>query len=166
MKTNVRHQQETIFFIKKYLLIQSMISSSSETLNTHGGVILRLSFPNNIIFLKKLLFNCTPFLCPLSKKWFILNETYSLFKITEYLSISWVTQRRLFFVPLAWCCFWHALAFSSLLWLVTGCSTFYKLRSQRNQLLQRSSSVIISGTAILNYKEEQVVFQSRAGNTK
>ena len=42
------------FSLKKYLPIQSMTSSCSE--NTHGGVILTLSFPENIIFLEKLLF--------------------------------------------------------------------------------------------------------------
>ena len=35
-----------------------------------------------------------------------------------------------------------------------------------NQLLQRSTSVIISGRAFLNYKAAEVVLQSRAGNTK
>ena len=35
-----------------------------------------------------------------------------------------------------------------------------------NQLLQKSASVIISGTALLNYKERQVELQSWADNTK
>ena len=84
-----------------------------------------------------------------------------LSKITEYLSISWATQRRPPFVPLVWSCFWHVLAFSSLLWLVTGSSTFYKRRSYRNQLLQRSASVIISGTAFLNYKRGKWYYKVR-----
>ena len=35
-----------------------------------------------------------------------------------------------------------------------------------NQLLQRSASVIISGTTFLNYKAGQMVLQRRAGSTK
>ena len=72
IKMNVRHQRKAIFSIKKYLPIQSMNLAVLKTLNTHGGVILTLSFPDNIIFLEKLL--RIPFLCPLLNEWFILNQ--------------------------------------------------------------------------------------------
>ena len=53
MKANVKHQQKAIFSIKKYLPLQSIYLARLKTLNTHDGVILILSYPDNIIFLKK-----------------------------------------------------------------------------------------------------------------
>ena len=45
-------------------------------------------------------------------------------KTTEYLSMSLVIQRIRSFVSLVSSCFWHVLAFSNLLWLVTDVSLF------------------------------------------
>ena len=131
IKMNVRHQRKAIFSIKKYLPIQSMNLAVLKTLNTHGGVILTLSFPDNIIFLEKLLFQLYPISLPIIKGMVSFTWKLMLSKTTEYLSMSLVTQKRISFVPLVWSCFWHVLALSSLLWLVTGCSTFYKRRSHK-----------------------------------
>ena len=53
MKANVRHQQKAVFSITKYLPLQSIHLAVLKTLNTHDEVILTLSYPENIIFLKK-----------------------------------------------------------------------------------------------------------------
>ena len=52
MNANVWIDKKVIFSIKKYLPIQSMISSCSE----NSGVILTLSFPDNINYHKELFF--------------------------------------------------------------------------------------------------------------
>ena len=104
----------------------------SKTLNTHDGVILTLGFAENVIFLEKLLFKLYPFLCLLSKECFVLMKINAV--QNHWISINLIGHpqgRRLFFAPLAWICFWHALGFLSLLWLVAGCFTFYKLRHHR-----------------------------------
>ena len=119
------------FSIKNIYLYNIWHLPALKTLNTHGGVILTLSFPDNIIFPEKLLFQLYPISLPTIKGMVYFKWKLTLPKTTEYLSISWVTQRRLSIVPLVWNCFWHVLTFSSLLWLVTGCSTFYKWRSLR-----------------------------------
>ena len=63
MKANVRRQQKAIFPIKKHLPLQSILYLAVlKTLNNHDGVILTLSYPENIIFLKKKNFS----LCPIS----------------------------------------------------------------------------------------------------
>ena len=54
--------------------------------------------------------------------------------------MSLVIQRRLSFVALVWSCFWHVLRCSSLLWVVTGCSTFYKGRSYKMSWLDYKST--------------------------
>ena len=136
------------FSLKNIYLYNLWYLAILKTLNTHRGVILTLSFPKNVIFLEKLLFKLYSVSLPIEMVYFKWKLTLS--KTPEYLLISWATQRSLSFVPLVWSCFWHVLASSSFLWLVTGCSTFYKRRSHRNQLLQRSANVIISGTAFLN----------------
>ena len=53
MKTNFWYQRKSNFSINLYNL---WYLSVLKTLNTHGGVILTLSFPDNVIFLEKLLF--------------------------------------------------------------------------------------------------------------
>ena len=74
IKANVSHQQKPSFSLKNIYLYSLWYPASLKTLNTHGGVILTLSFPDNIIFLENHFLNCIPFLCPLSKECFILNE--------------------------------------------------------------------------------------------
>ena len=99
--------------------------------NTHGGVILTLNFPGNLIFLEKLLFYFYPISLPSITEMVYFKWKLTLSKTTEYLSISWVILGRLSFAPFVWSCFWLILACSSLLWLVTGCSTFLKRQSRR-----------------------------------
>ena len=121
--------------------------------------LLTLSFPDNIIFLEKLIFILYPISLP-------------AIKATEYLPISWTTQRRLFtclelflarsnLFKLAMACYW---LFQFL--QVTKSQNFLTYKFTINQLLQSNASVVISGTAFLNYKAGQVVLQSRAVNTK
>ena len=121
--------------------------------------LLTLSFPDNIIFLEKLIFILYPISLP-------------AIKATEYLSISWTTQRRLStclelflarsnLFKLAMACYW---LFQFL--QVTKSQNFLTYRFTINQLLQRNASVVISRTAFLNYKAGQVVLQSRAVNIK
>ena len=121
--------------------------------------LLTLSFPDNIIFLEKLIFILYPISLP-------------AIKATEYLSISWTTQRRLStclelflarsnLFKLAMACYW---LFQFL--QVTKSQNFLTYKFTINQLLQSNASVVISGTAFLNYKAGQVVLQSRAVNTK
>ena len=121
--------------------------------------LLTLSFPDNIIFLEKLIFILYPISLP-------------AIKATEYLSISWTTQRRLS------TCLELFLACSNLFKLAMACYWLFQflqvMKSQNfltykftiNQLLQSNASVVMSGTAFLNYKAGQVVLQSRAVNTK
>ena len=120
--------------------------------------LLTLSFPDNIIFLEKLIFILYPISLP-------------AIKATEYLSISWTTQRRLStclelflarsnLFKLAMACYW---LFQFL--QVTKSQNFLTYKFTINQLLQSNASVVISGTAFLNYKAGQVVLQSRAVNT-
>ena len=119
------------FSLKNIYLYNLWYLAVLKTLNTHGGVILTLSFHGNIIFLEKLLFQLYPTSLPIIKGMVSFKWKLMLSKTTEYLSMSFVTQKRISFVPLVWSCFWHILALSSLLWLVTGCSTFYKRRSHK-----------------------------------
>ena len=121
--------------------------------------LLTLSFPDNIIFLEKLIFILYPISLP-------------AIKATKYLSISWTTQRRLStclelflacsnLFKLAMACYW---LFQFL--QVTKSQNFLTYKFTINQLLQRNASVVISRTAFLNYKAGQVVLQSRAVNIK
>ena len=60
----------------------------------------------------------------------------------HWTSINVITQKRLSFIPPVWCCFWQVLVFSSLLWLITGCSTFYKeckLYNKRDKFFELQS---------------------------
>ena len=94
MKANVRHQQKAIFSIKKYLPLQSIwYLAVLKTLNTHDGVILTLSYPENIIFLKKIHFQ----LCPISLHT-IKGVTYFKWKLTlsktKHLSMSLLAYKE------------------------------------------------------------------------
>ena len=87
MKANVRHQQKAIFSIKKYLPIQSIwYLAVLKTLNTPDGVILTLSYPENIIFLISL--------------HTIKGVTYSKWKLTpsktKHLSMSLLAYKEVF----------------------------------------------------------------------
>ena len=119
------------FSIRNILLCNLWYLAALKTLNTHDGVISTFSFPDKISFLEKLLFWLYPISLRTINGLVYFKWKLTLSKTTEYLSISWVTQRILSFVPLIWSCFWHVLTSSSLLWLVTGCSTFCKWRSHR-----------------------------------
>ena len=71
-KANVRHQQKSsLKNIYVYSRVQSIISNALKTLNTRGGVILTLSFPDNMM---DCFCNCFPFPFPLSKECFVLNK--------------------------------------------------------------------------------------------
>ena len=133
---------------------------------------LTLSFPDNIIFLEKLIFILYPISLPTIKGMVYFKWKLTLSKTTEYLSISWTTQRRLStclelflarsnLFKLAMACYW---LFQFL--QVTKSQNFLTYRFTINQLLQRNASVVISRTAFLNYKAGQVVLQSRAVNIK
>ena len=73
-----------MYFIWKFSNILFMVV----VLNTHGGVILTLSFPDNISFWKNHFFNWIPFLYPL----FLWKLTLS--KTIEYLSMSLVAHKE------------------------------------------------------------------------
>ena len=66
----------------------------SKTLNTHDGVILTLSFPDNVIFLEKLLFKLYPISLPTIKGMFCFKLKLTLSKTIEYLSVSLVTHKE------------------------------------------------------------------------
>ena len=87
----------------------------------------------------------------------------TLSKTTEYLSISWVTHRRVSFVPLVWSCFWHVLACSSLLWPVTGCSTIYKRQSHRMFWLTNSLKINFYKGAQVLLKAGQLFWTTNRG---
>ena len=57
--------KKAIFSIKNIYLYNPYLATL-KPLSTRDGVILTLSFPDNIKFLEGLLCNCNPFLCP---KW-------------------------------------------------------------------------------------------------
>ena len=134
MKANVRHQQKAIFSIKKYLTIQSMTSSCSENSKhpwwwSHFNIEFswQYNFSGKTVFLIASHFSAT------IKRVVYFKWKLTLSKANEYLSMSFGRPQRrdLFFVPLVWISFWHVPAFSSLLWLVPGSSTFYKWRCHR-----------------------------------
>ena len=116
------------FSLKNIYLFNLWYLAVLETLNTHGGII-EFSWQYN--FSGKTTFLIVSDFFSQYKGMVYFKWKLTPLKTTEYLSISWVTQRRLSFAPLVWSCFWHVLAFSGLLWLVTGCSTFNKRQSRR-----------------------------------
>ena len=62
-------------FLLNDIYLCNLYLATLKPLSTRGGVILALSFPDNINFLEELIFcNFNPFLCTLSKECFILNK--------------------------------------------------------------------------------------------
>ena len=85
-----------------------------KTRNNNGGVNLTSSFPDNIIFLSELVFfRCIPFLCPLSKEWFTLNENYAI-------QNNWISINIMGHPKETWLC-------STCLELYLACSIIFKL---------------------------------------
>ena len=116
------------FPIKRIHLYNLWYLATLKTPSTRDGVILTLSFPDNINFLEKLSFNRNPFLYLPSKECFILKKTLTLSKTIECLSMSLVTntKKKAFLWFTYWGCFWCIPISSSLLWLVPNRHTFYK----------------------------------------
>ena len=133
MKANVRHQQKAIFSIKKYLTIQSMTSSCSENSKHPWWSHFNIEFSWQYNFSGKTVFLIVSHFSATIKRVVYFKWKLTLSKANEYLSMSFGRPQRrdLFFVPLVWSSFWHVPAFSSLLWLVPGSSTFYKWRCHR-----------------------------------
>ena len=65
-----------------------------KTLNTHGGVILTLRFPDNIIFPEKLLLKLYPISLPTIKGMVYFKSQLTLSKINENLLMSLVTHKE------------------------------------------------------------------------
>ena len=127
MKANFTHLQKSHLFYKKTINQCSLYLAILKTLSNRNGVILTLIFPDNINFLEELLCNWIHFSAHFQRS--------ALFQIkinavqNHWMSSNVVVsphRKRLFFAPLGWSCFWHVSDSSSLVWLVPGCSTFYK----------------------------------------
>ena len=116
------------FLLKNIYTYNLQHLAALKTLNTCGGVTLAL------IFSKKIILHCSPFLCSLSKECFILNENQlcAIQNGCQYHCLLTEERRRLFLVPLViQSCSCLVQACSSLLWLVRGCSILYKERHHR-----------------------------------
>ena len=123
---------ELCFPLKNIYLYNLWYLAVLKTLNTHGGVILTLSFPDNIIFPEKLLLKLYPISLPTLKGMVYFKSKLTLSKTIEYLLMLLVTHKEGdFFCYTCLQLLLVFLAFLSLLWLVTGCSTFYTLRRHR-----------------------------------
>ena len=85
---------ELYFPLKKYLLIQSMNLAILKTLNTDRGIILTMSFPDNIIFPEKLLLKLYPISLSTVKGMVYFKSKLTLPKINEYLLMSLVTHKE------------------------------------------------------------------------
>ena len=105
MKENVRYRQKPIFSIKKYLLIQSMISSCSK--------ISKRPWWSPLFKIK---------INAIQNHWMTINV------------IGGPPRRRLFLVLHVWSCFWHIPASTSLLWLVPRSFIFFQATASHNVL--------------------------------
>ena len=65
--------KKAIFSIKNIYLYNPYLATL-KPLSTRDGVILTLSFPDNIKFLEGLLCNCNPFLCPNWGKYYKVGQ--------------------------------------------------------------------------------------------
>ena len=166
---------ELYFPLKNIYLYNLWYLAVLKTLYTHGGVILTLSFPGNIIFPEKLLLKLYPISLLAIKGMVYFKSHLTLSKTTGYLLMSLVTHKEgdffllhLFVVlsslfslfKLTMACYWlfHFLPATTSQNVLT-----YKLTL--NQLLQRKGSVIIKQDSFLElqreakwyYKEGQVL---------
>ena len=112
------------FLLRNIYLYSLWYLAALKSLNARGGFILTLSFPDNKVIMKNCFFNCIPFLCPLSKEWFILRKSIS---IQNQFNVVSQPQRVILF-SLVWSWFWHVPVSSILLWILLGCSIFHKQR--------------------------------------
>ena len=85
---------ELYFPLKNIYLYNLWYLAVLKTLNTHGEVILTLSFPDNIIFLEKLLLKLYPISLPTIKGMVYFKSKLTLSKIIEYLLMSFVTHKE------------------------------------------------------------------------
>ena len=85
---------ELYFPLKNIYLYNLWYLAVLKTLNTHGEVILTLSFPDNIIFLEKLLLKLYPISLPTIKGMVYFKSKLPLSEIIEYLLTSLVTQKE------------------------------------------------------------------------
>ena len=85
---------ELYFPLKNIYLYNLWYLAVLKTLNTHGEVILTLSFPDNIIFLEKLLLKLHPISLPTIKGMVYFKSKLTLSKIIEYLLMSFVTHKE------------------------------------------------------------------------
>ena len=85
---------ELYFPLKNNYLYNLRYLAVLRTLNTHGGVILTLSFPDNIIFPEKLLLKLYPISLPTVKGMVYFKSKLTLPKINEYLLMSLVTHKE------------------------------------------------------------------------
>ena len=82
------------FSLKNICLYNLGYLAVLKTLNTHCGVILTLSFPENIISLEKLRFKLYPISLPTIKGMVYFKLKLTLSKTIEYLSLSLVTHKE------------------------------------------------------------------------
>ena len=130
-----------------------------KTLNTHGGVILTLSFPDNVTFLEKLFFLLYPISLPT-----IQGEVYLKMKINKWkLLLSKTTGISVNVIgrpQRGKCSAWvHFLQVTTSHNVLT-CKFFI------NQLLQRSASVIIKRGCCFELQSRASGIESRAVTTK
>ena len=87
-------KSELYFPLKNIYLYNLWYLAVLKTLHTHGGVILTLSFPDNLIFLEKLLLKLYPISLPTIKEMVYFKSKLTLSKTIEYLLMSLVTYKE------------------------------------------------------------------------
>ena len=85
---------ELYFPLKNIYLYNLWHLAVLKTLNTHGRVILTLSFPDNIIFAEKLLLKLYPISLRTIKGMVYFKSKLTLSRIIEYLLMSLVTHKE------------------------------------------------------------------------
>ena len=85
---------ELYFPLKNIYLYNLWYLAVLKTLNTHGEVILTLSFPDSIIFLEKLLLKLYPISLPTIKGMVYFKSRLTLSKTIKYLLMSSVTHNE------------------------------------------------------------------------
>ena len=85
---------ELYFPLKNNYLYNLWYLAVLKTLNTHGGVILTLRFPDNIIFPEKLLLKLYPISLSTVKGMVYFKSKLTSSKIIEYLLMSLVTHKE------------------------------------------------------------------------
>ena len=85
---------ELYFPLKNNYLYNLWYLAVLKTLNTHGGVILTLRFPDNIIFPEKLLLKLYPISLSTIKGMVYFKSKLTSSKIIEYLLMSLVTHKE------------------------------------------------------------------------